>query len=544
MKSLFLLVLALNLQAQVDFDKHLDISKEEYRARREALRQKLEEPIVIMGNVMRNRINDTEFEFRQESNFYYLTGFNEPGAYLVMAREPFDYQGQKVRELLFVLEDSPRSRTYLGKRIGPERAMSEYGIEKAVLVAEGNPFRGELKSNFEAFMKTFVKEQPKFYLMTPIVNFNEFGNAAPDYYKTYKAGLLAALKPLSLDPASSETQQVEVLPQEPLRKALSELRAIKSETERKMLQRAVDVTLSGHGESLKIAKDVPYEYQVEAAVEFAFRYNGAEAVGYNSIVGCGANGTILHYEANADAVDHQQMFVLDAGAEYRNYTADITRSFPASGTFTKQQREIYQIVLDAQKAGEKQFVAGKNYNSVLAAIKEVQYAGLKKLGLIDVPVVVKTPQELKEPGVAFNYSAAVDILNGDKVLVPKYASLRGVDLSVLPQDQALELFDERQYIQLCPHGWGHSVGLDVHDPASREFQVGMIWTIEPGIYISDRVDFPIDKAYMNIGVRIEDMYLITETGNVWMSKALPREIDELEAFMKQKSHLLLREHKH
>ncbi len=543
MRTLFLLVLALNLHAQVDFDKHLDISKDEYRARREALRQKIEAPIVIMGGMMRNRINDTEYEFRQESNFYYLTGFSEPGAYLVMAREPFPYEGQMIRELLFVLEDNPRSRTYLGKRIGPERAMSEYGLEKAVLVAEGNIFRGEHKSHFEAFMKDFVKKQPKFHLMTPIVNFNEFGNPNPDFYESYKAGLLSALKPSGLDQASSELQKVEVLPQEPLWAALTELRSIKSETERKMLQRAVDVTLSGHGESLKIAKDVAYEYQVEAAVEFAFRYNGAAAQGYNSIVGCGANGTILHYEANGDAIDHGQMFVLDAGAEYRNYTADITRSFPSGGTFSKQQAEIYQIVLDAQRAGEKQFRAGNTYSHVLAAIKEVQYAGLQKLGLIQVPVTKIAPKALKGMA-AMTYAAAADIVHDGKVLVPKYGGFRGVDLSVLNQDQELEVFDERQFVQLCPHGWGHSVGLDVHDPAPREFKVGMIWTIEPGIYISDRVDFPIDKAYMNIGVRIEDMYLITENGNVCMSKALPREIHELEAFMKEKSHLLLREHKH
>ena len=149
--------------------------------------------------------------------------------------------------------------------------------------------------------------------------------------------------------------------------------------ELKMIQRAVDISLAGHHESFKIAPHVHNEFQVEAAIEFAFKYHGAEDVGYNSIVGCGENATVLHYETNYEHFNSNQMFVLDAGAEYHGYTADITRSFPADGTFSKEQKQIYTIVKNAQSAGQKEFVSGSSYFRVNFAIAMELGKGLKKI---------------------------------------------------------------------------------------------------------------------------------------------------------------------
>lgn len=535
---------ALTSFAGVDFDKHLTIDKEEYKARREALRKELSAPVIMMGGLMRNRINDTSYEFRQESNFYYFTGFSEPGAFLVISPRPFDFKGEQVSEILFVEAATERQVIYDGKRTTPEELQAQYGIEKAAYVRDLGKWGQPGNSHFEAFLKTLVKNEPAFYLNTPIINYHEFGKNRTDYYEDYKNSMLASLQPPQLDESKEETEEIEVKSRRELYEAFSKLRSIKSPAEIAMLQRAVDVTLSGHEESLKIAKDVPYEYQVEAAIEFAFKYNGAEAVGYNSIVGCGPNGTVLHYMENRDDVNHQQMYVLDAGAEYQNYTADITRSFPADGTFSKEQKEIYNIVLDAQTAGAKEFVAGSNYNRVLGAIKQVQVEGLTKLGLIEYPVIEMPVSELKKNFNWFRYGPTEDMQVDGKTVVYKYGRFDLKALNTLDKDAKIKVFDESQYRQVCPHGWGHSVGLDVHDPAPREFAEGMIWTIEPGIYFGNNIDFEYNEAYKHIGVRIEDMYLVTKEGNVCMSESLPRDVPSLEAFMKEESHLLLRKHSH
>lgn len=545
MKTLFLCAfLGLSLFASdVDFDSHLEITPEEYAQRRNALREKLDAPAVFMGNILRNRINDTNYEFRQESDFLYLTGYTDPGAFLIISPTPFEVKGKIVKECLFVPENhSKRAVIYEGALMGSEHAMKVLGIELAVPVSAREGWR--TKSLFDPYMKEFADKNAKFYLNTPIINYHEFGKDRTSYYDAYKDNMLAQLNPPNPEGNNAEAP-VEVLERRKLRNWMRELRSVKSAKEIAMLQRAVDITLSGHEESLKIAKDVPYEYQVEAAIEYAFRYNGAEAVGYNSIVGCGPNGTILHYSKNSDAIKHQQMFVLDAGAEYRNYTADITRSFPADGTFSKEQKEIYNLVLAAQKAGAKEFVPGSNYMRVNAAIEKVLKKGLKDLGLIgEAPVVELTPKELRQRNPRA-FSFAEDITVDGEVIFKKGDKPWGPNASKLNMETAYKWLDESQYYQLCPHGWGHSVGLDVHDANGETYAPGMVYTIEPGIYISaERLDFEIDPKYDNIGVRIEDMWVITEDGNHHMSSALPRDIDALETFMAQKSHLLLKRHNH
>jgi len=515
------------------------IKKEEYKQRRAKLIETLsDQPLVLMGNVLRTRSNDTDYEFKQEPNFYYLTGINEPGAYLIVSKRPFTWKGKQVHELVFVQENNPINEIWNGKRLGVAGVSRELGLEN-VSPAEGR--EGLSRVNlFENFMKTFAKENPVFHLHTPLIHADRFG-VRESYTEMYTRSLLEALQAHDLEvPELENPGRIEVLDPVLLKNAMAGLRGIKSEDELALLQKAVDISIAGHHQSLRIASHVEHEYQVEAAIEYAFHFHGAEAQGYNSIVGCGANGTILHYMTNRDKIDPSSIFCLDAGAEYQGYTADITRSFPADGTFTTEQRAIYEIVWAGQLAGAKEFRPGSTYDRVHAAIKQEMAKGLVKLGLIKTERVEMRLDALGGHA-GRNYVFAEDVRQGDETLAEAGFGLKPAVLErlTLAGITTVTLRDMSQLQQLFPHGWGHPIGLDVHDP-SRDipFEKGMVWTIEPGIYIADRIDFPIPEGYMNIGIRIEDMYLITADGNRCLSEKLPRDPDQIEAIMKQKSTIL------
>ena len=496
----------------MEFGPDIQISKEEYKERRQKLINMLVDgPIVLVGNVQRNRINDTYYEFRQESNFLYLSGFNEPDAYMILSKTPFEVNGKMVNEVLFVPENSLRSMTWDGKKLGVKGAKEKSGFEAVLptFTDHDNSRKTPKINNFETFLTALGLAHHNFHVNTPILHTHTFQSSSKESYwdkfttdmkESLEKAYTSSLKDTRKTKSIQEENPITIYDKSRLWMALKSLRDIKSETEKKLLQRAIDITNVGHFEAFKMSKHVDNEYQVEAALEYAFKFNGAEDVGYNSIVGCGMNGTILHYNTNREKYKHNEMFVVDAGAEYHGYTADITRSFPAGGTFSKEQKEIYQIVLDAQNAGAKEFLAGKTYRDVSHAIDNVRIKGLLNLGLIKENPSISDAKKQKE-----------------------------------------HLW--KQMRQLTLHGWGHPIGLDVHDPSryfDETFKEGMIWTIEPGIYISDRTTLDIPEKYLGIGVRIEDMYLITSDGNVHMSKKLPREISEIETVMKERSGLLLR----
>lgn len=527
-----LFVVSASFSQLVTFNDGLDITKEEYKERRLALMEKIPDvPIVFVGNVERNRINDTSYEFKQESNFYYFSGFNEPHAYMIISKKPFKFQGKMINELIFVQENSLQSMTWTGRRLGTKGVVEKLGFEASTVSIAGRT------NHFEEFMKELAKEFPKFHLMTPIIDAKTPMNKN-SYYANYRDDLTELLQKELIDPKVKEipeTKIVEVQSPRVLRGGISQLRGIKSEREIEMLQRAVDITVSGHQESFKIAKHVHHEYQVEAAIEFAFKFNGAEDVGYNSIVGCGENGTILHYNTNRMAIDHEKIFCLDAGAEYHGYTADITRSFPASGKFTPAQKEIYNIVLASQAAGAKEFVKGSNYGRVNWATQKTIGIGLEKLGIIEFGPKEMTVGKIKELGRMLGFYRFAETKDGMQEGTPIRPSALGDDDS-----KKIKVYNLAQVREIYPHGFGHSVGLDVHDMSGyRDFKVGMVWTIEPGIYISNRLSFPVDEKYMNIGIRIEDMYLITEDGNICMSDKLPRKVEDIEAYMAKRSDLVL-----
>jgi Xaa-Pro aminopeptidase len=283
-----------------------------------------------------------------------------------------------------------------------------------------------------------------------------------------------------------------------------------------MLKRAAEISDIGHRAALQTVAPEVNEYEVQAAMEYAFRRNGADRPGYSSIVGSGPNSTTLHYSKDERVMHPGEVVVMDVAAEYAGYSADLTRTLPVSGTFTSDQRVIYQIVRDAQAAGERQVKPGVPAKQEIDSISAVIRNGLTKLGLIDsANAVFDAP-----PGFC-----------------------RSQD-NVCPQ---VSLF--------YPHGPGHGIGLDVHDPAQwyfgdHLFGVGDAFTIEPGIYIRpSMIDVlpstprnqayiarikPLLQRYANIGVRIEDDYVVTPNGVERLTSA-PREIPEIEAAMKRKN---------
>jgi Xaa-Pro aminopeptidase len=278
---------------------------------------------------------------------------------------------------------------------------------------------------------------------------------------------------------------------------LAELRQIKTAYEQDVLRKSVAISSEAHRAGMKAAAPGKFEYHVEAAIEYVYLENGAMSWGYPSIVGSGPNATILHYEKSSRRMEAGDLLLVDAAANYQGYTGDITRTYPVNGRFTREQRDIYEIVLAAQEAGIAAAKRGNPLSAIQAACDEVLRAGLVGLGLVTDP--------------------------------------KG-----------------QQFKTWATHGVSHWIGVDVHDVSRfRELAPGMAFTIEPGIYIRDAVldNLPktpennafiekvrpmVDK-YRNLGVRIEDSFLVTESGLERLSSNVPRTIEEIESFLKQNS---------
>jgi Xaa-Pro aminopeptidase len=296
---------------------------------------------------------------------------------------------------------------------------------------------------------------------------------------------------------------------------LNRLRARKSPAELELIRKAAEISAEGHRELMRSIGPGMHEYDLQAIVEAAFLRLGAERPAYGSIVGSGPNGTTLHYMKNRRAMQPGELVVIDAGAEYRGYAADITRTLPVSGTYTADQRALYQIVRDAQAAAERNSKAGMSMQAARDSSLDVQAEGLARLGLIE------SPEATFDPPWPANCERS-----------PRTC---------------------RQVILYAIHGITHGIGLEVHDPLQAydddgTFQVGDAFTIEPGLYVSLRQleilpDTPKNRAfaaavraaverYQGTGVRIEDDYVITHAGLERITH-VPREIDEIEALTRR-----------
>ena len=388
----------------------------EYQARRAALRKGLDGSLVLFG---RSEGPDEVYAFLQEPNFLYLTGWTEPGAMLLITA---------TQEILFMPPHDEKREKFTGKRSSAEDATahSVTGFETV---------QGTQK--FEAALAIALSERENVY-------------ALPGQPDTEKLKARYAFRQIA-DAA-------------PL---ISKLRMKKSPSEIAAIQHTTDVTIEGHRAAWKRISAGLYEYQLAATISNVYLESGCERHAYAPIVGSGPNGTVLHYSANGRRMDRGELVVMDTAAECSDYASDVTRTIPVSGKFSPRQRELYDIVLGAQKAA-------------IAAVKP----GIRMAG---------PPGDEDAPSL--------------KKIALDYMNSHGKDRHGAPLG--------KYFI----HGLGHNVGLDVHDAfVVGPLEAGMVVTIEPGLYIPEE----------GIGIRIEDVVLVTDKGSKVLSAALPREPDEIE----------------
>ena len=396
--------------------------------------------------------------YRQNSDFWYLTGFAESGAVAVL--RPFAAEGE--RYILFVQPKDPEKETWTGYRAGVEGAKSEFGAEAAFPMEE------------------FAKRFPELATGTTALFYLDAGDTA------FREQLLA-------DWNRPNANAIAPRPAADAGPIVHELRLIKDATELALMRRAAELSAEAHIAALGQVKPGRYEYDLKAAMVATCLHGGAGRMSYPPIVGSGRNSVILHYEPADKRLDDGGMIVNDTACEYGMYAADVTRSYPVSGKFTAEQRAIYDIVLAAQKAAIAAVKPGIAYHTMNEITLRVVVEGLIRLGL----------------------------MSGD------------VD----------ELIASGAQRKFYPHGAGHWIGLNVHDPGSYGFppgvkreeryrsantvlRPGMVFTVEPGIYIPE--GSTEDERWWNIGVRIEDEILVTATGSECLSCAAPREVVEIE----------------
>ena len=388
------------------------IPPKEYQQRRAKLRQGLKGTLILFGKPEPDDIDVNRF--RQETNFYYLTGWTEPDARLLITHD---------EEILFLPHHNERKELYVGRHASAEDAdvQERTGFEKVMPLEK---FEQQLRSALDS---------------------------GPDVYAVESSRELERLKPLLMLRS--------VQPAGPL---IGKLRIRKSAAEIEMLQHAADVSMDAQRAAWKRMKAGAFEYQAQAAFTEAMMDRGCEGYAYPPIVGSGPNSTVLHYETNRRRMDQGEVVVIDAAAECQGYASDITRTIPVGGKFSAREREIYEIVLGAQKAA-------------IAAIK---------------------------PGAAFYGPGSVS------KIATEYINTHGKDKHGEPLGKYFV------------HGLGHPVGLDVHDEGSLAptLEEGMVLTVEPGIYIPEE----------SIGVRIEDVVVVTRDGAKVMTSALPKDPDDVE----------------
>ncbi len=471
----------------------------ELAARRKAVADKMSDNsvLILFSAEPKQYAGDVDFMYRQENNLYYLTNLKQNGATFVLAKT-----GGSVSEFLFIPKRNPQFETWNGRMYSNEDATRISGVKTIINASEKNKFLEDFKNQTSLTSENniVIPNAKIVYLLLPE---NATDNDGKREFR-------------------QETEFSKSLSNYKIENALpifSELRLIKSPYEIKLMQHAIDISNEAHMRAMATAKNVRYEYETQAEIEYIFRKRNADYWGYPSIVGCGPNATTLHYVESQGAVKPGDLLLMDVGAEYDHYTADVTRTFPVSGTFTKEQREIYQIVYNAQEAAAAKIKPGARFNEPTQAAAKVIEEGLAKLGLIESVGAFIPGTESEVP----------DGKGGKrKVGIP-------------------------QYRIWYMHGWGHWLGMNVHDVGdyAEILKPGMIMTNEPGIYIrEDALDYfadtpemkafiakirPVFDKYKNTGVRIEDDMLVTESGVEWMTKNLPRKPDEIENFMARAS---------
>ena len=327
-----------------------------YRARRERIEGELgpNGAVVVFTNPERNRNNDCDFRFRPDSNFWYLTGFEEPDSALVLAPGGIELDGHRVKEVLLVNVSDKSSETWLGYRMGPENAMRLLGFELALPNTRFGDVLTALKRQDVSLARGLVPPDPS----GPMQRWGVLLNQAKASMKSSDANIGLAL---------------------------ARMRVKKSPEEIALMRHAATASVDGHIQAMRTAKPGMREYEIQALVEYVFGREGCESVAYNSIVGSGPNSTILHYEADRRRMESGDIVCMDVAGEYHGYAADVTRSYPVNGHFSPEQLAIYNIVREAQAAGIRECRDGKPFGAADSAARKIVSDGLVRLGIISDP---------------------------------------------------------------------------------------------------------------------------------------------------------------
>ena len=444
----------------------------EYEARRETVARQMGEGVLLVLGAPEPA--QDYLGFFQDPALDYLAGVREPGAALVLVK-----RGGAAQAMLFVEPRDPAREVWSGSRLGAEAATRLTGV----------PARPA--SELAAALDSLLGATDTLFLAGAGVPTRSLG--APQIGLPLVERLRRAKPALEVRGAGA---------------LLLRARGYKSPAELELIRKAVRITTAAHRDAMRLVEPGMNEFEVQALVEYTFRRNGADRPSFATIVGSGPNSTTLHYNRNDRFMAAGETVVMDIGASYRGYAADVTRTVPVSGTFTADQRAIYQIVRDAQAAAERQARVGTPWRQLADSASATLAAGLARLGLIE-------------------------------------SATATYECSATRRCPQLGLF----YM----HGLGHGIGLEVHDPDQHEtagkLGVGSVFTIEPGIYVRATLldvipDTPANRGlrerlrqllprFANLGVRIEDDYEVTAQGLEWLSRGAPREIAEIEALMRE-----------
>lgn len=433
------------------------MKQSEFKKRRQRLMRQIGEGnIALIGSASeRARNRDVNYPFRQDSDFYYLTGFNEPDSLAVFI--PGRKQGEYI---LFCREFDEKKALWEGAHAGLEGATKHYKADDSFPI-----------DDLDDILPGMLEDKAKVYY--PIGRDSDLDH-----------NLLVWINHIRSQSRRGVTAPGELVSLEHI---LHEMRLFKSPEELKLMRRAADVSAKAHVRAMQQCKPGLYEYQIEAEIVYSFIQEGLRNEAYPSIVAGGKNACVLHYTENAAKLKSGDLLLVDAGAECDHYAADITRTYPISGRFTEPQKQLYQLVLDAQAAAIEQIQPGRPWHMAHDASVEVLTRGLVSLGLL--------------------------------------------------KGRVSKLIKDEKYKQFYMHRIGHWLGMDVHDVGDykldkewRLLEPGMVLTIEPGLYIPEDCA-AVDEQWRGIGIRIEDDVLVTADGHEILTGGVPKTIAEIESLM-------------
>ena len=440
------------------FDTDL-IAPAEYRDRRDTLMSRMEDASVAVFRAAeaKNRNGDVDYRYRQNSSLLYLTGCTETGATLLLV--PGGVRIDSVTTARAVLFVRPAGHGWTGENLGVEGAADALGFGTIDPTARALP-----SDQFaEIFARAMVGARTLYYVHT-----------LPDIVLDPVSGKRFVTAREVRNELASRFPGVAL---KNLYRLLGAMRLVKSPEELRLLQHAIDATTDGQIEAMKSCEPDWYEYQLQAVVEYCFARRGAEYVGFPSIIGSGPNALSFHYDADRRQMRSGELVVMDIGAEYHGYSADVTRTIPVSGKFSPEQRALYEIVLQAHDEAIREMRTGALPEASSKRAFAVLTGGLKRLGIIT---------------------------------------------------------EDREVRTYCPHGVSHPIGLEVHDvgQSGDPLPRNAVLTMEPGLYVPE--GSPCDRKYWNIGIRIEDDVLVTDEGGNVLSGNAPRTVDDIERLMQKK----------